>query len=66
MASVLAPKHGSGGSPADEPGEFTVKDFATLYDVNPLYAKGIDGNVAAPLASSTPSLQFYDPVMRLR
>jgi subtilase family serine protease len=41
---VLAPKHGSGGTPADEPGEFTVKDFASLYDVNPLYAKGINGS----------------------
>jgi len=27
-----------------ESGVLTVKDFATLYDVNPLYAKGVTGN----------------------
>jgi kumamolisin len=45
-----------------ESGELTVKDFATLYDVNPLYAKGITGKGRTvgivTLANFTPSDVF--------
>ena len=45
-----------------ESGELTVKDFATLYDVNPLYAKGVTGKGRTvgivTLANFTPSDVF--------
>jgi len=45
-----------------ESGALTVKDFATLYDVNPLYAKGITGKGRTvgivTLANFTPSDVF--------
>ena len=45
-----------------ESGALTVKDFATLYDVNPLYAKGITGKGRTvgivTLANFTPSDAF--------
>jgi len=45
-----------------ESGALTVKDFATLYDVNPLYAKGVSGKGRTvgivTLASFTPSDVF--------
>jgi kumamolisin len=45
-----------------ESGELTVKDFATLYDVNPLYAKGATGKGRTvgivTLANFTPSDVF--------
>jgi kumamolisin len=34
---------GSNSGTGDQPGSFTVKDFAAQYDVNPLYAKGVTG-----------------------
>ena len=45
-----------------ESGALTVKDFATLYDVNPLYAKGVSGKGRTvgivTLANFTPSDVF--------
>jgi kumamolisin len=45
------------------PGEYTVLDFANLYDVNPLYAAGINGSGQtvgiATLAAFLPSDAYY-------
>jgi kumamolisin len=53
---------GSASGVDTESGELTVKDFATLYDVNPLYAKGVTGKGRTlgivTLANFTPSDVF--------
>jgi kumamolisin len=61
-ASVTRKKPGSTTGVDTVSGELTVKDFATLYDVNPLYAKGITGKGRTlgivTLANFTPSDVF--------
>src|SRR5262249_55794540 len=55
------PAAGAPNTP-DQPGLWTVTDFADYYDVNPLYAKGIDGKHETigivTLAAFTPSDAF--------
>lgn len=61
----------SGSSNSNVSGELTVKDFAALYDVNPLYAEGITGKGSTvgivTLAGFTPSDVFaYWSALKLK
>ena len=60
--SPVSRNPGSTSGVDTESGELTVKDFATLYDVNPLYAKGVTGKGRTvgivTLANFTPSDVF--------
>ena len=64
--AMTGKRHKGGGSPptatTDMPGLLTVADFAELYDVNPLYAKGVTGKgttlAIVTLASFTTSDVF--------
>jgi len=60
--SPVIRKPGSTSGVDTESGALTVKDFATLYDVNPLYAKGVTGKGRTvgivTLANFTPSDVF--------
>jgi kumamolisin len=60
--SPVARIPGSTSGVDTESGQLTVKDFATLYDVNPLYAKGVTGKGRTvgivTLANFTPSDVF--------
>jgi subtilase family serine protease len=57
----ISPAAGAPATP-DQPGLWTVTDFADYYDVNPLYSKGITGKHVTigivTLASFTPSDAF--------
>lgn len=52
----------AGGGSGNPPGEYTVADFAALYGVDPLYAKGVTGKgktlAIVTLAGFTPSDVF--------
>jgi len=52
----------SGAATGNEPGFLTVQDFADLYDVNPLYSRGVTGKgqtlAIVTLANFTPSDVF--------
>ncbi|KRE88667.1 peptidase S53 [Frateuria sp. Soil773] len=57
--NALARKAGSGNPTATgEPGNYTVGDVANLYDINPLYARGITGR-GSTIAIVT--LSNFDP-----
>ncbi|MGA8555635.1 MAG: S53 family peptidase [Candidatus Acidiferrales bacterium] len=59
VAKAAAPSAASSTTPPDQPGYWTVFDFADYYDVNPLYRKGLSGEGRTigimTLASFTPS-----------
>jgi kumamolisin len=60
--SRIASGTSSSAATANEPGFLTVQDFADLYDVNPLYARGVTGKgqtlAIVTLANFTPSDVF--------
>jgi kumamolisin len=60
--SRIATGSSSSTATANQPGFFTVQDFADLYDVNPLYARGVSGEgrtlAIVTLANFTPSDVF--------
>jgi len=59
---AAVPPAGSSGGQGDAPGYYTVKDFASDYDVQPLYQQGISGAGSSlaivTLANFTPSDAF--------
>ena len=62
FGGVAVPHHTLGTATTNPPGLLTVVDFAQLYDVNPLYAKGVTGKgttlAIVTLAGFTPSDVF--------
>jgi kumamolisin len=60
--SRIATGSSSSASTGNEPGFLTVQDFADLYDVNPLYSRGVTGKgrtlAIVTLANFTPSDVF--------